>query len=495
MVEIVWSDTMMPNSDRTIYNALDAAVTNEILEPLLQQLDQTTATAYSRSLRMQPLALYMMQKGTLVDPAARTEAITAGEATIRRLTLALNRLSNALWGAELNPASPKQLSTFFYKFLRLPPIYETRKTKQGKMSTLSCNREALERLALYRPATIFCNLILAIRDEAKIVATLRSGLDPDGRMRCSYNIAGTETGRWSSSKSAFRRGTNKQNWNDELRRIFVADLKKRFVNVDLEQAESRGVAALSRDVAYREACSSGDLHTFVCRMIWPELPWNGDIKRDREIAERPFYRHFSYRDISKRAGHGTNYWGTAVGLAQRIHTTIKLMEEFQEKYFDSFPGIREWQRSTIRELQLTGQLTTPLGRRRCFFGRRLSDDTAREAIAFQPQSLIVDALNEGVLQAWKQYPMMEPLEQGHDSVLFQLPEPHIHLAPEIAQAMIYPIEFPDGYILRIPTEWSTGWTWRKWCKEEPDGLKKYSLDRSRTRFPSHNLQSFLSRHA
>lgn len=53
---------------------------------------------------------------------------------------------------------------------------------------------------------------------------------------------------------------------------------------------------------------SGDLHTANARRIWArELPWTGDILQDRRIADRPFYRDFSYRDMAKRGSHLSNF--------------------------------------------------------------------------------------------------------------------------------------------------------------------------------------------
>ena len=76
-------------------------------------------------------------------------------------------------------------------------------------------------------------------------------LDVDGRMRCSFNIAGTETYRFSSSKNAFGSGMNMQNIpkggeSDELdlelpnvRELFIPDPGKTFFDIDLDSADLR----------------------------------------------------------------------------------------------------------------------------------------------------------------------------------------------------------------------------------------------------------------
>src|SRR5262245_20740338 len=130
-------------------------------------------------------------------------------------------------------------------------------------------------------------------------------------MRCSYNVAGTETGRWSSSEDPFGDGDNLQNWTKKMRRCVVADEGYKIFSIDYSQAESFVVGGCAvrdgRDKNYLEMCRSGDLHTAVCKEVWPNLGWTGDMGKDREIAEQPFYFALSYRDTEKRFGHGTNY--------------------------------------------------------------------------------------------------------------------------------------------------------------------------------------------
>jgi len=126
----------------------------------------------------------------------------------------------------------------------------------------------------------------------------------NGRMHFGYHVAGTMTGRWSSSENVFGDGTNGQNLTDEMRRVFVADKGLKLCQLDLAQAESKLVAYLTLPFGrqYLDACNSGDLHTSVSKLVWPEL-FVGANETDKDVAKRPFYRHFTYRDMSKRGGH------------------------------------------------------------------------------------------------------------------------------------------------------------------------------------------------
>jgi hypothetical protein len=81
-----------------------------------------------------------------------------------------------------------------------------------------------------------------------------------------------------------------------------------------EQGDSRGVGAihwnLFRDSRYLDACESGDLHTAVAQAAFPNVAWSSnDHKENRVLADKRFYREFSYRDAAKRLGHGSNYQG------------------------------------------------------------------------------------------------------------------------------------------------------------------------------------------
>src|SRR5215467_12315958 len=97
---------------------------------------------------------------------------------------------------------------------------------------------------------------------------LKTEIDHDGRMRTSYNIAGTNSGRFSSSLSEFGTGGNLQNIEEGLRSVFIADDGMKLANFDAEQGESRIVGAIEwclfHDGKYLDVCESEDIHTIVC---------------------------------------------------------------------------------------------------------------------------------------------------------------------------------------------------------------------------------------
>jgi DNA polymerase-1 len=490
---IIFSDEM-PKGNREKewwYNSLDAAVTLEIHEILSQKNMSQGVYAFERAL--QGPALDMMLRGFLIDPVWRAKGIDQETKKKELVEERLNRLAHAVWGKDLNPRSPHQLKDFFYNELQLPEVWTSKKG----VRSLSTDREALEKLSQYYIALPIINCVLHARDAGKKLSVLRSGVDPDGRMRCTYNVCGTETGRWASSRNVYGRGGNLQNITEELRRMFVADRGYILLYVDGEQAESRGVGfihgRLFNDWRYLDACEAGDLHTTVTRLVWQNLGWTGDNRADRAIAEQPFYRHFSYRDMAKRGGHGTNYYGTPWTMARHLKVDKSLIEEFQRNYFAAFPAMRKWHVWVSEQLALSQSITTFVGRERTFFGRPNDDTTLREAIAYEPQSVVGDLVNEGGYRVWKQFPEAQALAQIHDAYLFQIPETRLDLIEPILKTFEVPVrDQKSGRVLRIPAEAKVGWNWagcemetpvekRKFKDGNPDGLRKWKGSESRTR--------------
>jgi DNA polymerase-1 len=501
---VITLSTDMPIDNRRRewwYNGLDCAVTLEIHHKLAQLNGGGLTYAHER--QMQGPALDMMLRGFRIDPVWRDRMISLYSKRLADVEAKLNRLTDAVWDGPLNPRSPQQLMDFFYGTMKLPPVH----INQKGVRRISTNREALEKLSAYYLARPIIACIFAARDTGKKLGTLRSGVDPDGRMRCSYGVAATESGRWNSSTNVYGRGTNLQNITDELRRVFVADPGYVLLYVDGEQAESRSVGFIHGirlgDWRYLDACEAGDLHTYVTKMVWPGLAWTGDPKADRALAESPFYRHFSYRDMAKRGGHGTSYYGTPWTMSRHLKVPKQLIEDFQRPFKASF-GFEPWWAWVGQQLTTKSSITTFLGRERTFFGRPNDDATLREAIAFEPQSTVAELVNEGILRVWRRFCLdgtsnVQALAQIHDAGLFQIRETHIHLIPEILSTFQVPVVHPERTLI-IPAEAKVGWNWasyemdtpvekRRFADGNPDGLRKWkgSLDRTRQESPTASL--------
>lgn len=187
------------------YNCKDCVITFEVYEVLQTQLQKAgLVEQFQFLMRMATRNVFRaMLRGVRIDAKRRSEV--AGE--LLKAIQERDSIIHHLVGFPLNVGSPKQMKEFFYDDLGFPPI-KNRKTKQP-----TCDSNALGTLAqkfpLIKPLT---DLIEEKRSLGVFLSTFcMMPLDTDGRMRCSYNVAGTETFRLSSSENAFGSGGNLQN--------------------------------------------------------------------------------------------------------------------------------------------------------------------------------------------------------------------------------------------------------------------------------------------
>lgn len=563
------------NEVHQAYNALDSAVTLRVQHALQDRIRQSNTdhsrVAYNFVRAMQGPAMEMMMRGVKIQTQVRQDETRRYQLQRDKAQALLDRLADAVWGPEhyievvktkelytplgkrgqpltprwrtirtevprvrprgLSANSTKQCLAFFNVALGRPVEYEVRKTPQGREKTPTANDKALRKWAEQRtkgpgisprdpdvyPVQIakpFVSLILHIRECDKNLEVLKAPLEPGNRASCSYNVAGTENWRWSSSKNAFGRGMNLQNITASMRRMFCADDGYMMISTDLEQAESYVVAGLvwqvTGDDTYWKAILSGDLHTAVCRMAWPEMGWNGDKDHDRAIADSPYPDlGMSYRDVAKRIGHGSNYNGSAWGIAAAVGIPVNVVEDFQRRYFTAFPAIREWHKWVRQQILDHQYLDTPLGTRRWFFGRPNEDSTIREAIACVPQGTVAKLLNVIMWKCWARSLPHDPFQtnnplaielllQNHDAFVCQtklsndLPSIIREIDAEFQSTRIPLIRGDEQRFLTIPGEFVTGYNWAykdkdpdedKWTFKDgnPDGLSKWRGSDTRRR--------------
>lgn len=461
-----------------VYNGLDACITAELLAVLLPQLDSLTSRTYAFSRSLQGPVLEMRLRGVRVDTNRRDEVIDQYTEKLERLEENLQQIVGKGLGLhEFKWQSPRDLQELFYGKLKLRPL-----RRQGHVTV---DRAALEKLEASFAARPIIRHLTAMRELGKRISVLRQDIDNDGRIRTSYNIAGTNTGRFSSSSSEFGTGTNLQNIEDALRSVFIADPGYKMAYFDAEQGESRCVGAIEYnlfdDGRYLDACESGDLHTTVARLVWPDLNWPGNSEADRELAERPYYRHYSRRFMCKKIGHGSNYGGRPQTLAAQAKVEQGLIEDFQPAYFAAFPAHLKWHEYVRREIYDRGKLVSLAGRLRHFWSRRDADDTIREAIAYDPQGSLADIVNRGMLAVWR-HRDCQLLMQNHDAIVVQYPEEREgEVIPKILKQLEYPIPLAKGRTLLIPYGCKVGWNFGEHSEENPNGLQTYNLKSKRIR--------------
>jgi len=484
------------------YCALDCCVTFDVLKELEPQLDEISGATYATSMATVPYVLEMMLGGFKVDLAKRREVCTHYEKQLAVLEQGWVRLCTEGLGIPadrskrdkgrssipINPSSPLDVQYLFHGVLQIP---EKKRRKKGQdEAKVTTDREVLEGFRSYYFAEVFVNFILAMRDCSKAIGFLRTKLDDDHRIRCSFNVAGTNTGRLNSSFSDMGTGTNLQNISGKLKDCFVADEGYILLDIDLEQGDSRGVGAIAWNWfveshgeewagKYLDACESGDLHTTVTQMAWPKLNWTTDPKANRLIAEELAYRDKSYRDLSKGLGHGTNYLGQPNTMAQQSHLPVSIIVDFHKNYFGGFPCIPAWQQETVRQVKDTRCLITPFGRRRWFWNDPNAVPTHNAAIAYSPQSTTGEFINRGgiKLQHYRDRHKLpiDFLLQVHDSLVLQVKRSRLEeLAPVILEQMKVILPLARGREFTIPLGMKVGYNYGAYSSDNPFGLKKWS---------------------
>jgi DNA polymerase-1 len=259
---------------------------------------------------------------------------------------------------------------------------------------------------------------------------VRAPLDVDGRIRTSYNVAGTVTFRLSSSESAFGIGTNLQNISSggksagnldlpNLRVLYIADPGYFFYEIDLSGADLQVVAWDSADPILKAWFRQGlDVHLLNARDLFG-LPFDeGDLRVAERAAELKRLYH-TERQFTKVTVHGTDYGGKARTMAAHSNTSVAEMERFQRRWFGIHPWIQTWQRKIESEITTRRYIFNQWGYRNFFFGR--PEELLGEALAWIPQSTIAILINKIWEQLARTVPEVEVLLQVHDSLGFQHP--------------------------------------------------------------------------
>jgi len=433
------------------YNCKDTTVTFEAA--LAQRRDLVARGLESafdlRVMQMASPAAEMCWRGLPVDGAKRAELSLATDATIRSLNAQLDEsVLPVLGGKKINSRSPQQVKAYLKaKGYRIP-------IKKGKETS---DQTALMKLLLKAPDDKALKLLLELSDRNKFMSSyLKPEPYPDGRLRFSLNIHGTEPGRWSSSKDAFGRGFNAQTISAELKKIFVAPPGWEFLEVDLRQADSRFVAWDAPEPTLIEMYMGNvDIHRFVASR--PEL-FN---KPPQEISK-------DERQLGKKVGHASNY-----GMRGNRLSEICLLEmgvtvspsranAMLEGYHRVFPGIRMWQNRIASEIRRTKKLSTPMGRERYFYGR-VDDNLYREAYAYKPPSVVNDVINSLIrfVDEHRDPEQLHFVLQAHDAAIMLVQKEYMPQALRLvgAESEWNPKIPLMGGILQIPIEAKAGECW------------------------------------
>lgn len=428
------------------YNCKDVCVTFEVAEEIEKEMKEYGTFDFYRehsNKLIEPL-MYMQSRGILIDVDKRNKLSNELSAKISELQ---DRLNKAV-GKEINVNSPKQIKELLYDDLGLPPIYGWGKKDGQKARVLSTDEDAIEELQK-RTNNPVLGIILEIRGLVKMLGTyVNAELESNNRICCSYKITGTETGRLSSTKSIYDRGTNLQNIPREasIRSMFISDPGYTLVNADLSQAEARIVAYIADEERMIQVFENHeDIHCINASIIFNVHP--SKVSKEQ-------------RQAAKNRVHGANYGIGPARAAKLAGTSEAKAREDLNKYKSLYPMLEIWWRRVEEQMAKTRTMTNYFGRKRTFFGR-WGQDMIREAIAYYPQSTVGDLLNYGIIRAWKNLPpQWELLANNHDAILMQVPDgtPNEHLSRWLKHYFEIPLEI-HGRKFIIPMDIKTGKNW------------------------------------
>lgn len=331
-------DTAQAEASFDSYAAAVEALYGTLL-PKLKELDmwelyQTAELPLCRVLAEMELA------GCRVDARALSDF---GEALSARITEQEKAIYD-MAGETFNINSPKQLGEILFGKLGLP---HGKKTKTG----WSTNADVLEKLRYEYPIV---NAVLEYRQYAKLKSTYADGLlkaiDPDGRVRTSFQMTVTATGRLSSTEPNLQNIPTRTDLGSEIRRMFVPADGCVLVDADYSQIELRLLAHIAGDETMRESfLAGGDFHAETAAKVFH--------------VDRKDVTH-EMRRSAKAVNFGIVYGISAFSLSQDIGVSVAEAKAYMEAYFATFPGVRKYMDEVVEKAKAAGYVETLFHRRR-----------------------------------------------------------------------------------------------------------------------------------
>lgn len=194
-----------------------------------------------------------------------------------------------------------------------------------------------------------------------------------------------------------------------IRQIIQPDPHHVLFDADLSGADAQVVAWEANDEPLKRAFTNGlDIHNFNGQTIWGNQ-YTPSLVRHK----------LTWRDECKRSVHGTNYLSGVPGLARTLGWSTGEVSDFQFRWFQAHPGIRDWHRRLEYNIQRTRRVDNMFGYRIIYFDR--PTNALPKAAAWIPQSTVAVVCSRGAVRVHKNLPWCNILLQVHDSVVFQLP--------------------------------------------------------------------------
>jgi len=396
----------------TAYAAEDADVTLRLWQLLKPRLVAERLTTVYETLErpLVPVLARMERRGISVN----RQILSRLSGDFAQGMAALEADIHELAGENFNIASPKQLGEILFDKMS---IEGGKKTKTGAWAT---GADVLEDLAAQGHE--LPRRVLEWRQLSKLKSTYTDALPgfinaETKRVHTSYALAATTTGRLSSSDPNLQNIPVRTEEGRKIRRAFVAEAGNKLISADYSQIELRVLAHIADIAQLKQAFADGlDIHAMTASEMFG-VPIEG---MDPMIRRR-----------AKAINFGIIYGISAFGLANQLGIARGEAKDYIDKYFERFPGIRDYMEETKKFARANGFVETIFGRRahyseintknpnmRAFMERAAINAPIQGSAADIIRRAMVrmeDALAEARLAA-------RMLLQVHDELIFEVPE-------------------------------------------------------------------------
>ncbi|MGG2082675.1 DNA polymerase I [Lysinibacillus pakistanensis] len=383
-----------------------------------------------------------------------SEGITVNRATLEKMGQELNDklvvIEQEIYaeaGEAFNINSPKQLGVILFDKLGLPVI---KKTKTG----YSTAADVLEKL---KSEHAIIEHILLYRQLGKLQSTYIEGLlkeihNEDGKVHTRFQQALTATGRLSSTDPNLQNIPIRLEEGRKIRQAFVPSKEGWILfSADYSQIELRVLAHMSEDKNLVEAFREGmDVHTRTAMDVF-------HVSADEVDS--------NMRRAAKAVNFGIVYGISDYGLSQNLDITRKEAATFIEKYFASFPGVKQYMDDIVQDAKFNGYVTTILNRRRYlpditssnFNIRSFAERTAMNTpIQGSAADIIKKAMIDMDARLKKENMQAKLLLQVHDELIFEAPKEEVALLEKLVpEVMEHAIELT----VPLKVDFNHGATW------------------------------------
>jgi DNA polymerase-1 len=393
--------------DAVKYAAEDADVTLRLWQLFRPQLHRTRVTTVYETLErpLVPVLAAMEMAGVQVD----RDTLSRMSNAFSQKMAALEDEIHTLAGERFNVGSPKQLGEILFDKMSLAG------GEKGKTGAYATGADVLEDLAAEGhdlPARV-----LDWRQLSKLKSTytdaLQDHINPEtGRVHTSYSITGAVTGRLASTDPNLQNIPIRTEEGRRIREAFVAPPGRLLLSLDYSQIELRILAHVADIPALKQAFREGiDIHAMTASEMF-------NVPLDRMTPE--------IRRQAKAINFGVIYGISGFGLARNLRIPRADAQGFIDRYFERFPGIKEYMDATIAFAKANGYVQTLFGRRIHTPEINAKGPTAgfarRAAINAPIQGTAADVIRRAMIRMPKAIAGLPVtmLLQVHDELLFEV---------------------------------------------------------------------------